>query len=38
MITIEQIAQELEIHFKRIDMILPEIKSYLPFKMLILRI
>jgi len=32
MITIEQIAQELEIHFKRIDMILPEIKSYLPFK------
>jgi len=31
MITIEQIAQELEIHFKRIDMILPEIKSYLPF-------
>jgi len=31
MITIVQIKEELDIHFKRIDMILPEIKSYLPF-------
>ena len=32
MITIQQIKEELDIHFKRIDMILPEIKSYLPFE------
>jgi len=32
MITIEQIKEELDIHFKRIDMILPEVKSYLPFE------
>ena len=32
MITITQIKEELDIHFKRIDMILPEIKSYLPFE------
>ena len=32
MITINQIKDELDIHFKRIDMILPEIKSYLPFE------
>jgi len=32
MITIRQIKEELDIHFKRIDMILPEVKSYLPFK------
>ena len=32
MITINQIKDELDIHFKRIDMILPEVKSYLPFE------
>ncbi|SFV61169.1 hypothetical protein MNB_SV-9-1431 [hydrothermal vent metagenome] len=32
MITIQQIKDELDIHFKRIDMILPEVKSYLPFE------
>jgi len=32
MITIKQVKDELDIHFKRIDMILPEIKSYLPFE------
>jgi len=32
MITIQQIKEELDIHFKRIDMILPEVKSYLPFE------
>ena len=31
MTTTKQIKDELDIHFKRIDMILPEIKSYLPF-------
>lgn len=31
MITTKQIKDELDIHFKRIDMILPEIKRYLPF-------
>ncbi len=30
MITISQIKAELDIHFKRVDMILPEIKSYMP--------
>ena len=32
MITIQQIKDELDIHFKRVDAILPEVKSYLPFK------
>jgi hypothetical protein len=32
MITLKDIKGELNIHFKRIDTILPEIKSYLPFK------
>ena len=32
MITINQIKDEIDIHFKRVDMILPEVKSYLPFK------
>jgi len=32
MITIQQIKDELDIHFKRVDAILPEMKSYLPFK------
>jgi len=32
MIIIKQIKDELDIHFRRIDMILPEVKSYLPFK------
>ncbi len=31
MITIKNIRDELNIHFKRVDMILPEIKSYMPF-------
>lgn len=31
MITIGQIKEELDIHFKRVDMVLPEVKSYLPF-------
>ncbi len=30
MTTLSQIKQELDIHFKRIDAILPELKSYLP--------
>lgn len=32
MMTLEQVCEELDIHFKRIDALLPEIKSYLPFK------
>jgi len=32
MITIEQIKAELDIHFKRVDAILPEIKDFLPFE------
>ena len=32
MITLKQVCEELEIHFRRIDVLLPEIKSYLPFK------
>ena len=32
MITLKQVCEELEIHFRRIDALLPEIKSYLPFK------
>lgn len=32
MITIQQIKDELDIHFKRVDAIIPEVKSYLPFK------
>ena len=31
MITMLQIKDELDIHFKRVDMVLPEVKSYLPF-------
>ena len=30
--TLEQVTKELEIHFKRIDILLPELKSYMPFK------
>ena len=30
--TLKQVCEELEIHFRRIDALLPEIKSYLPFK------
>jgi len=32
MMTLEQVTKELEIHFKRIDILLPELKSYMPFK------
>ena len=32
MMTLKQVCEELEIHFRRIDALLPEIKSYLPFK------
>ena len=32
MITIEQIKTELDIYFKRVDAILPEIKDFLPFE------
>lgn len=32
MMTLKQVCDELNIHFKRIDALLPEIKSYLPFK------
>lgn len=32
MMTLAQVNEELEIHFKRIDMLLPELKSYMPFK------
>jgi len=32
MITFKQVCEELEIHFRRIDTLLPELKSYLPFK------
>ncbi len=32
MMTLKQISKELEIHFRRIDALIPEIKSYLPFK------
>lgn len=31
MITLEQIKKELNIHFTRIDALLPELKSYIPF-------
>ena len=31
MMTLEHIKKELNIHFSRLDMILPELKSYLPF-------
>jgi hypothetical protein len=31
MTTVKQIKDELDIHFKRIDILLSEIKSYLPF-------
>lgn len=31
MITLEQIKKELTIHFERIDALLPELKSYMPF-------
>jgi uncharacterized protein with HEPN domain len=30
-ITLKNIKDELDIHFKRVDLILPEIESYLPF-------
>jgi len=30
--TLKQVCEELDIHFRRIDVLLPEIKSYLPFK------
>ena len=32
MMTLKQVCEELDIHFRRIDVLLPEIKSYLPFK------
>ena len=32
MMTLAQVSEELEIHFKRIDALLPELKSYMPFK------
>ena len=32
MITTQQIKDEIDIHFKRVDAILPEVKSYLPFE------
>ncbi len=32
MITLTQVTQELEMHFKRIDALLPELQSYMPFK------
>ena len=32
MMTLSQVSEELEIHFKRIDTRIPEIKSYIPFK------
>ena len=32
MMTLTQVTQELEIHFKRIDALLPELQSYMPFK------
>jgi hypothetical protein len=31
MITLKQVCEELDIHFRRIDALIPEIKSYLPF-------
>jgi hypothetical protein len=31
MTTLQQIKDELDIHFKRVDNILPEVESYLPF-------
>jgi len=31
MMTLEHVKKELNIHFSRLDMILPELKSYLPF-------
>lgn len=30
--TLNQVCEELDIHFRRIDTLIPEIKSYLPFK------
>ena len=32
MMTLKQVCEELEIHFRRVDALLPEIKSYFPFK------
>ena len=32
MMTLKQVCEELDIHFRRIDTLIPEIKSYLPFK------
>ncbi len=32
MMTLKQVCEELDIHFSRIDALIPEIKSYLPFK------
>ncbi len=30
--TLEQVTKELDMHFSRIDAILPELKSYLPLR------
>ena len=30
MITLKQVSKELDIHFKRIDTLLPELESYMP--------
>ena len=32
MMTLSQVSEELEIHFRRIDALLPELESYMPFK------
>ncbi len=32
MITLSQVSKELEIHFNRIDALLPELQGYMPFK------
>ena len=32
MMTLSQVSEELEIHFKRIDALLPELQGYIPFK------
>ena len=32
MMTLSQVSEELEIHFRRIDALLPELQSYMPFK------
>ena len=32
MMTLSQVSEELKIHFKRIDALLPELQGYIPFK------